>query len=148
MNESTAVIVGIGLGIVIGAVGVSCYFSYKRKLKTQEMTNREAINTEQLLNSSEFFTTIDAQNIVDWFSTNITADGEMSCVVAKPTEKVLTGLGCNSDCSRYGSKTLIQVIYDTEKKQASKIRLIEYDNIETNLEVQIDENDGFMVVTL
>ncbi len=147
MKNTTAIIVGVGVGVVISAIGIGCYYYYRYKKKTIEKEKMAEEKTEDLLKRKEHFDKLNSSDIVEWFNDNA-SEAETSCVVARPIKRVLEGLGCKSDKSIYGDNTLIQMIYDGESKKATKIRLIEYDNIDTNLETQIDEKDGFMVVTL
>ena len=148
MKNSTAIILGVGIGIAVSAIGIGCYCYYRHKKSIMEEEGQLEKKTADLLSKKEIIDKLNSSEIVDWFENNIVTDREASCVVSRPIERVLTGLGCRIDRSIYGDNSLIQMIYDTENKQAVKIRLIEYKDIDTNLEEQIDENDGFMVVTL
>lgn len=148
INNSTAIILGVCIGVVISSIGIGCYYYYRRSEKYEETENILNRNTEELLNRKVHIDKLNSSDIVEWFKNNVIEGSETNYVVSRPIERVLTGLGCKVDRKIYGDNTLIQMIYDTESKKAIKIRLIEYNIIETNLETQIDENDGFMVVTL
>ncbi len=148
MKNSTAIILGVGIGVAVSAIGIGCYCYYRHKKQLEEKEEQLNRKTEDLLNKREHVDKLNSSDIVEWFRNNVMEGSEASCVVSRPIERVLTGLGCKVDRSIYGDNSLIQMIYDTQNKKAVKIRLIEYNNIDTNLETQIDENDGFMVVTL
>ncbi len=148
MKNSTAIVLGVGIGITISAIGIGCYCYYRHKKTIEEKEAQLERKTAELLSKKECVEKLNSSEIVDWFKNNIDSDAETSCVVSRPIERVLTGLGCKIDKNIYGDNSLIQMIYDTENKQAVKIRLSEYKDIDTNLEAQIDESDGFMVVTL
>ncbi len=148
MKNSTAIILGVGIGVAVSAIGIGCYCYYRHKKQLEEKEEQLNRKTEDLLNKKEHIDKLNSSDIVEWFKNNVIEGSETSCVVSRPIERVLTGLGCKVDRSIYGDNALIQMIYDTQNKKAVKIRLIEYSNIDTNLEAQIDENDGFMVVTL
>lgn len=148
MKNSTAIWVGVGIGVAISAVGIGCYCYYRNKNTVLDTEDIQSKKTKDLLNSKVFFENLEPSEIVEWFKANVISGDAVNYVVSKPIDRVLTGLGCKIDKDLYGEKILIQMIYDTEKKKAIKIRLIEYANIDTNLEAQIDESNGFMVVTL
>lgn len=148
MKNSTAIILGVGIGVAVSAIGIGCYCYYRHKKQLEEKEELLNRNTEELLNKKEHVNKLNSSDIVEWFKNNVIEGSEISCVVSKPIERVLIGLGCKVEKDIYGDNALIQMLYDTQNKKAVKIRLIEYDNIDTNLEAQIDENNGFMVVTL
>ena len=148
MKSSTAIILGVGIGVAVSAIGSGCYYYYRHKKQLEEKAELLNRNTEELLNKKEHVNKLNSSDIVEWFKNNVIEGSDISCVVSKPIERVLTGLGCKVDKDIYGDNALIQMLYDTQNKKAVKIRLIEYDNIDTNLETQIDESNGFMVVTL
>lgn len=148
MRNSTAIILGVGIGITMCAIGIGCYCYYRHKKSIEEKEIQLERKTTELLEKKECIERLNSSEIVDWFKNNIDSDAENSCVVSRPIERVLAGLGCRTDKNIYGDNSLIQMIYDTENKQTVKIRLIEFKDIDTNLEAQIDESDGFMVVTL
>lgn len=148
MKNSTAICVGVGIGMAISAVGIGCFCYYRKKKTIQDVEEKKIQKTNELLNKKVFFEKLESSEIVEWFKTNVINGEEVSYVVSKPMDRVLTGLGCKAGKDLYGDRALIQMIYDTKKKKAIKIRLIEYANIDTNLETQIDESNGFMVVTL
>lgn len=148
MKNSTAIILGVGIGVAVSTIGIGCYCYYRHKKQLEEKEELLNRNTEELLNKKEHVNKLNSSDIVEWFKNNVIEGSEISCVVSKPIERVLIGLGCKVEKDIYGDNALIQMLYDTQNKKAVKIRLIEYDNIDTNLEAQIDENNGFMVVTL
>ena len=148
IKSTTAIWIGVGIGIVVGGIFAGCYYysKYKKKLKEKEIEIKN--KTDELLNSKEYIAELTASKVVDWFKENKNSESETDCVILKPTEKTMGGLGYQKDSDIYGDKSLVQMIYDSNNKSPEKIRLIVYDNIDTNLETQIDENNGFMVVTL
>ena len=53
MKNSSSILIGVGIGVVVSAIGVGCYFCYRKKMsdkKNKEMMDR---NTNELMNKKE-----------------------------------------------------------------------------------------------
>ena len=68
-------------------------------------------------------------------------------IISIPTEETLKGMGYAVTENIDPEKNVIQLFYDDEKKEVVKIRLVNYANIESNLQAHLIEENGMIVVT-
>lgn len=155
-------ILPFGIGVVIGGVaiyGVYKYFKSKdpnnEKLKKEaEFEAKTKIAEErvkrfhELLESKFSVSNLTAKDMSDWFKeykANFLTSTKM--IIAIPTDDVMKGLKYPTTESLDKDKNLLQWFYDDETGKVLKIRLVTFENIESNFQAHLLENNGMLVVT-
>ena len=158
--------VAFGIGVTVGviAVGAVAYYIYTQKKKTvsgdkeaegskkfSEKLKQNVSGTkslEGLIQSQVFVDLLTSKDLTDWFKENKNDFPEsIKMIISVPTEENLKGMGYAITKIIDPQKNIIQLFYDDEKKEVIKIRLVNYANIETNLQAHLIEENGMIVVT-
>lgn len=141
------VALGIGIGVVIGLAGCYAIYRYtKSKNPATEVKNLKSIS--ELIKQKEHINTFTSENMINWFHENKgTFNDSIKMVVATPTKEALEGLGYTIDAKVDAKQNILQFFYDDEASLALKIRFVEYDNIDSNLQAHLLDNDGLIVIS-
>lgn len=84
--------------------------------------------------------------LVDWFRKNsISMESNVTKVIAFPTKEILNHLGY-LDAEIDERKNLIQYYYDNETNDLLGMRIVRFENIESNLQSKLLEANGFLKV--
>lgn len=157
--------VALGLGIAVGVVvaGAAIYYVYNKK-KNQEL-DREAEasrkfadklknskesgkSLKELLATQAYVDLLTTKELTSWFRNNQDGiESEYKMIISIPTEDIITGLGYSKDIEIDPNKNVLQMFYDGEKKKVLKIRLVNFTDIESNLQAHLIEEDGMLVVS-
>ena len=155
--------IGAAVGVVAVGIGMAVYYYYRKKQTVN--TDKEAAASEkftELLEVSEGskkslkeltenrmnveFLTV--KEITGWFKENKNdLPDNIKMIVFIPTEKMLKGLGYAITERIDPDRNIIQLFYDDEKKEAVRIRLVHYSDIDSNLQAHLIEEDGMIVIT-
>ena len=154
-------VLAIGGGIVVGVAICYCgyriykYYSansnkseediFDKKLKEKEY---HAKKMNDLLSNQVYFELLTAKDLTAWFKEN---RGKMpenaKMVIVTPTYENMKGLGYLGENDLDVETNVVQVFYDDESGEVYKIRLVNFTDIESNLQAQLIENEGMIVVT-
>ncbi len=91
---------------------------------------------------------LNSKNIAEWFRKNKASMADnVTRIIAIPTKDVLNHLGYHLDADFDTEKNLLQYYYETESKDLLGLRIVHYEEIDTNLQTKLLESSGFMKVT-
>ena len=138
---------GVGIGVAIGIVG--CYAAYRyTKGKNTTSVGKNLKSIGELISQKEHVATFTSEDMINWFHENKGSfDDSIKMVVATPTKEALEGLGYTIDAKVNAKQNILQFFYNDETSMAMKIRLVEYENIDTNLQAHLLDNDGLIVIS-
>ena len=155
--------IGAAVGVVAVGIGMAVYYYYRKKQTVN--TDKEAAASEkftELLKVSEGskkslkeltenrmnVELLTVKEITGWFKENKNdLPDNIKMIVFIPTEKMLKGLGYAITERIDPDRNIIQLFYDDEKKEAVRIRLVHYSDIDSNLQAHLIEEDGMIVIT-
>ena len=158
--------VAFGIGVTVGviAVGAVAYYIYTQKKKATNVDKEaeaskkfseklkqntsNAKSLDELIKNQAFVELLTSKELTGWFKENKNTFPEsIKMIISVPTEETLKGMGYAITESIDPEKNVIQLFYDDEKKEVVKIRLVNYANIESNLQAHLIEENGMIVVT-
>lgn len=96
-------------------------------------------------NYLEFIENLDGKNLSNWFklhSKNLPSGSKM--IISYPDKQIISSFGINTDIELNSSKNIIQFIYDDRSKYILSFRIIEFKNIDTELQANLEEHDGII----
>lgn len=153
----------IGAGIAVGAA--LCYGGYKlytyyqsqnkdndsnadifeKRLKAKEEASKKL---NDLLGNQSYVEMLTSKELTAWFKENRSQFGEnVKMIIVTPTEQNLKGIGY-MDCGDIDEETnIIQLFYNDEAGKVLKVRLVNFTNIDSNLQAHLIEQNGMIVVT-
>lgn len=155
--------IGAAVGVVAVGIGMAVYYYYRKKQTVN--TDKEAAASEkftELLKVSEGskkslkeltenrmnVELLTVKEITGWFKENKNGlPDSIKMIVIIPTEEMLKGLGYAITERIDPDRNIIQLFYDDEKKEAVRIRLVHYSDIDSNLQAHLIEEDGMIVIT-
>lgn len=153
---------GFGLGIVVGTAAVivayKCYQKYKadnnidtndeyfsEKLKEAEENTQKF---KDLMSNQSYVDCLSASELSMWFKENKEDfSDDVKMIIAVPTEKILRGIGVNPEETIDTDYNIIQMFYDDKNGVALKTRLINFSEIDSNLQEHLLESNGMLVLT-
>lgn len=152
-----------GLGVAVGVVivGAAVYYIYtqknsemdKEKASAEKFSEKLKTPKEhvkkltELLASQSYVDLLTAKELTTWFKENRSQfSKDVKMIVSTPTEKHIQGLGYDIDTEIDSDKNVLQMFYDPEKKTALKIRLVNFAEIESNLQAHLIEEDGMLII--
>ncbi|MCR5701154.1 MAG: hypothetical protein K6G76_03295 [Lachnospiraceae bacterium] len=154
-------VLAVGSGVIVGAAicyGGYCllkYHSKKSDLKEDDIFAEKIRKKEEqenklheLLSRQVHIELLTARELTTWFKDNrnsVPKNAKM--IIVTPTFDNMRGLGYYGDYNFDLDTNLVQVFYDDESGEVYKIRLVSFTNIESNLQANLIEQDGMMVVT-
>ena len=155
MKEVLACTGGVIVGLVICYGGYRLYKSWNsinegkdafaEKLKIQE---EKAQRLKDLISNQTYVELLTAKELTNWFKENrskVTSDAKM--LIITPTEENMRGLGYPAETVLDVETNIVQVFYDEEKGDALLVRLVNYTDIDSNLQAKLIEQEGMIVVT-
>ncbi len=158
--------VAFGIGVTVGviAVGAVAYYMYTQKKKAtnndkeaeaskkfseklkQNISNEKSL--DDLIKNQAFVELLTSKELTGWFKENKNSFPENTkMIISVPTEEILKGMGYAITENIDSEKNVIQLFYDDANKRILKIRLVNYSNIESNLQAHLIEENGMIVVT-
>ena len=152
--------VAIGVAVVVGA-GVGVYYYRKNKQAAEKKTTNEddlfdAVlekvkkknpDFNELINGQSYVQTLTAKDITSWFREyKGVITGKVKMIVAYPTKEALKGIGYENPDELDSKNDVIQFFFDDENNEVKKIRLINFEEIDSNLEAHLLESDGMIVI--
>ena len=155
-------ILPFGIGVAIGGLAIyGVYRYFKSKDPNNEKLRKEAEyeakvkfeadkqkRFKELLENKSEIDNLTAKDLSGWFKeykSNFPDNTKM--IIAIPTDEVLKGLFYPITEPLDKEKNILQWFYDTDNKKILKIRLVTYQNIDTNFQTHLLENNGMIVVT-
>jgi hypothetical protein len=157
VKEVFAVAGGIVVGAAICYGGYCLYKYYKSKNSEQEedvfaekLKSREdkAQKLNELIANQTYVELLTAKELTGWFKANrnkVSSNAKM--IITTPTEENMRGLGYPADNDLDVDTNIIQLFYDDEAGNALLVRLVNFTDIDSNLQAKLIEQEGMIVVT-
>lgn len=156
-------LIAFGVGVVAGAAICYAGYQYYKKTKTDPTTMATATpvsntslfvqrkslkNVKELIARKEYVPTLDAENLNNWFRNNRVEISDAKLMIAFPNDKVLNAVGYSMDDDKSVDldKLVVQSVYNSKNGAVYKLRCIGYDNIDSQLQARLLENDGLVIL--
>ena len=118
---------------------------YEAKVKFEGEKQRRF---KELLDNKTVIENLTAKDLSAWFKEyKNDFSNEPKMIIAIPSDDILKGLLYPITEPLDKEKNILQWFYDTDNKKVLKIRLVSYQNIDTNFQTHLLENNGMIVVT-
>ena len=154
-------------GVIVGAAviyGVYRYYQHhqeKRPVKVPEsdifaeklkLKEKRSAKLAELISNQTYVEFLTSKELTSWFKENATQFGEcVKMMIITPTGEHLGGLGYQMQSELDTNTNIIQLLFtDDENEGISvlKTRLINFTDIESNLQAHLIEQDGMLIVTI
>ena len=154
-------------GVVVGAAviyGAYRYYQYRKasdsvsstesesfaeKLKVKE---EKAAKLAELISNQTYVELLTSKELTTWFRENISQFGEnVKMMVVTPTEEHMGGLGYPTTNELDINTNVLQLIFEDSENDTIKVlktRLINFTDIDSNLQAHLIEQDGMLIVTV
>lgn len=155
MKEVLAYSGGVIVGLVVCYSGYRLYKSWKlqneekdafaEKLKIKE---EKVLRLKDLIANQTYVEVLTTKELTNWFKENrskVASDAKM--IITTPTEENMRGLGYPAETDLDIETNIVQLFYDEEKGDALLVRLVNYTDIDSNLQAKLIEQEGMIVVT-
>lgn len=122
--------------------------SFAEKLKAKE---EKAAKLVELISNQTYVELLTSKELTAWFRENISQFGEnVKMMVVTPTEEHMGGLGYPAANELDINTNLLQLIFEDGENDTIKVlktRLINFTDIDSNLQAHLIEQDGMLIVT-
>lgn len=157
MKEVLACAGGVVVGVAICYGGYRLYRYYKEqnekkekdvfaeKLKAKE---EKVQRLKDLIANQTYVELLTTKELTNWFRENrskVASDAKM--IITTPTEDTMRGLGYPAETDLDVDTNIVQLFYDEERGDALLVRLVNYTDIDSNLQAKLIEQEGMIVVT-
>lgn len=118
---------------------------FAEKLKAKEVQNQKL---KDLIANQTYVELLTTKELTTWFKENksrFAANAQM--LITTPTVENMRGLGYPVESDIDADANIIQLFYDEESGNALLVRLVNYTDIDSNLQAKLIENEGMIVVT-
>ena len=118
---------------------------FEKKGKVKEKKTHEF---KSLIADRSYVELLTAKELTAWFKENrskVAEDAKM--IITLPTTENMKGLGYLDETGLNEDKSIVQLFYDEETGNALLIRLVNYTDIDSNLQAKLIEQEGMIVVT-
>lgn len=133
-------IIAGGVGV---AVGITIIYFIISNLSKKEIDNEVL---DSLFNEKTEVENLNASELVQWFKTKMEGKKDNIKMILSCIDKSLLakyGFSLKEDVK--SENVLLQFLYDESTEKIIESRLIRFANIDTNLQAQLEENDGLIV---
>ena len=136
LKNIIAGVVGVGIGIAIIAFIVS-------KLSKKEIDNEVL---DSLFDEKSDIENLNGPELAKWFKAKMEGkEGNIKMILSYIDKELLTKYGFSLKEEVKTDNVLLQFLYDEDTAQIIQNRLIRFTNIDTNLQAQLEENEGLIV---
>ena len=152
-----------GAGFVIGVA--VCYGAYRYYQRHKNMINQENLQEDtfgeklkekeletkkydELIANQSYVEMLTSGELTKWFKENYSqfpVNTKMLIVV--PNDEFLRGLGYPINNGIDVERNILQLFYDENESKVLKIRLVNFTDIDSNLQALLIEQEGMIVVT-
>lgn len=159
ISESVAFGLGIAAGVVIVGIGLTIYYKKKKDriakktersdefAKDYERLKEENRRYKELLANKVIVKNLTVKDLTSWFKENKgKINGDYKMIIASPTNETLRGIGFSGGSELDSDKNIIQFFYDEKNRDVKEIRLVSFEQIETNLQAKLIEENGIIII--
>lgn len=140
----------ICVGSVAAGVAI-CYGGYrlyKYYRKHKEVKEDQSKKLDDLIANQIYVESLTTKELTSWFKENknrVAMSARM--MIITPTVENMRGLGYPAETNLDVDTNIVQLFYDEESGSELLIRLVNYTDIDSNLQAKLIENEGMIVVT-
>lgn len=157
MKEILACAGGVVVGVAICYGGYRLYKYYKAQTENNEkdefaekLKEKEAQSQKlkDLIANQSYVELLTTKELTSWFKENKNrVDSDAQMIITTPTVENMRGLGYPAETNLDVDTNIVQLFYDEESGSALLVRLVNYTDIDSNLQAKLIENEGMIVVT-
>lgn len=130
-------------GLVGVVVGFAIIYFIISKLSKKEIDNEVL---DSLFNEKVEVENLDGKILATWFKEKLECkEGHPKMILSYIDKELLEKYGFTLKEEVKVSNVVLQFLYDEESSKMIESRLIRFSNIDTNLQAQLEENDGLIV---
>lgn len=157
MKEVLACAGGVVVGVVICYGGYRLYKYCKaqktekdkdifaEKLKVKEEQNQRL---KDLIANQTYVELLTSKELTGWFKENRNkVNGSAKMIIITPTEDNMRGVGYPAETDLDADTNIVQLFYDEDAGNTLLVRLVNYTDIDSNLQAKLIEQEGMIVVT-
>lgn len=118
---------------------------FAEKLKVNEAKNNKL---RDIIANQTYVELLTPKELTTWFKDNkknVLPNAQM--IILTPTEDNMRGLGYPAETGLDVETNIVQLFYDEKSGNSLLIRLVNFTNIDSNLQAKLIENEGMIVVT-
>lgn len=157
MKEVLACAGGVVVGIAICYGGYRLYkycHAQKAEKDTDVFAQKLKVKEEQsqklkdLIANQTYVELLTSNELTGWFKENrgkVNSNAKM--IITTPTEDNMRGLGYPAETDLDVDTNIVQLFYDEDAGNVLLVRLVNYTNIDSNLQANLIEQEGMIVVT-
>lgn len=136
LKNIIAGVVGVGIGVAIVAFIVT-------KFSKKEIDNEVL---DSLFNEKSDIENLNGSELAKWFRAKMECkEGNIKMILSYIDKELLAKYGFSLKEDIKTDNVLLQFLYDEDSSKIIENRLIRFTNIDTNLQAQLEENEGFIV---
>lgn len=129
-----------GIGV---AVGIAIVYFIITRLSKKEIDNEVL---DSLFNEKAEIENLNGSELAKWFKLKMDGkDGNIKMVLSYLDKELLAKYGFSLNGEVKVENVLLQFLYDEDLSKMIDSRLIRFTNIDTNLQAQLEENEGLIV---
>lgn len=154
-------IIGSVGGVLVGVAIVYGGYRMYKYIKSQETKKNEDVFTSKLkeqevqiqrfndLIANQYYVRLlTSKELTSWFKANHALVAQNTkMIITIPTVENMRGLGYPADNDIDDDSNILQLFYDEESGEVLKIRLVNFTDIDSNLQACLIEHEGMLVVT-
>lgn len=152
-------ILAVAAGVAVGSAIVYAAYKIHNESKSAKTLEKKAEieiaekakqieKFNDLLSQQTYVDRLTANELTRWFKENKDQMPENAkMLIVTPTSSTMKGLGFSGEDDLDENTNVVQVFYDEKTGDALKLRLVNFTDIDTNLQAKLIENDGMIVIT-
>ena len=124
-------------------MGVAIIYFIISKLSKKEIDNEVL---DSLFNEKSEIENLNGPELAKWFKAKMDGkEGNIKMVLSYIDKELLSKYGFSLKEDVKTENVLLQFLYDEDSSNIIENRLIRFSNIDTNLQAQLEENEGLIV---
>lgn len=129
--------------IIVGVIGVGIIYFVISKLSKKEIDNEVL---DSLFKETSEVENLNGPELAKWFKTKKDGkQGKIKMILSYFDKELLSKYGFSLKEEVQTDNVLFQFLYDEDTSKIIDNRLIRFTNIDTNLQAQLEENEGLIV---
>ena len=141
-----------GIGVIVLGVAVYYFFNNKKDKKTvnnpiKKKDIKQDSVIDELIKNQCYVEDLTIEELLTWFKEHKNQVPDTAkMVIAIPDDRIIKGFDRVLNGQIEKTKTVIQLFYNDTEEKFYLNRLINYKNIDTNLQARLIEEDGMIVI--
>ena len=157
MKEVLACAGGVVVGVAIFYGGYRLYKYYEAQKKDKDkdifaeklkVKEEQSQRLKDLIANQTYVELLTSKELTGWFKENRhKVNGNAKMIITTPTEDNMRGLGYPAETDLDADTNIVQLFYDEDAGNALLVRLVNYTDIDSNLQAKLIEQEGMIVIT-